>query len=140
MSIELPVATRHRRDTTDKLLKATLNPNKQQQHSSQCNNLEELRSLLISCFSDLPISVTLPSMFGCWPLCRRRTLGINCWMRQDGWLEDCLTYLMLHNQKTERLGLPPKKIRFSGTVAAIEKVPHIPFFAVSKKNATHKFT
>ena len=27
MSIELPVATRHRRDMTEKLLKATLNPN-----------------------------------------------------------------------------------------------------------------
>ena len=27
MSIELPVATRHRRDMTGKLLKATLNPN-----------------------------------------------------------------------------------------------------------------
>ena len=31
VSIELPVATRHRRDMTEKLLKATLNPNKQQQ-------------------------------------------------------------------------------------------------------------
>ena len=29
MSIELPVATRHRRDMTKKLLKATLNPNSQ---------------------------------------------------------------------------------------------------------------
>ena len=27
MSIELPVTTRHRRDMTEKLLKATLNPN-----------------------------------------------------------------------------------------------------------------
>ena len=27
MSIELPVATRHRRDMTEKLLKATINPN-----------------------------------------------------------------------------------------------------------------
>ena len=27
VSIELPVATRHRRDMTEKLLKATLNPN-----------------------------------------------------------------------------------------------------------------
>ena len=34
MSIELPVATRHRCDMTEKLLKATLNPNKQQQHNS----------------------------------------------------------------------------------------------------------
>ena len=33
LSIEHPVATRHRRDMTAKLLKATLNPNKQQQHS-----------------------------------------------------------------------------------------------------------
>ena len=33
VSIELPVATRHRRDMTEKLLKATLNSNKQQQHS-----------------------------------------------------------------------------------------------------------
>ena len=31
VSIELPVATRHRRDMTEKLLKATLNPNEQQQ-------------------------------------------------------------------------------------------------------------
>ena len=31
LSIELPVATRHRRDMTEKLLKAMLNPNKQQQ-------------------------------------------------------------------------------------------------------------
>ena len=30
VSIELPVATRHRRDITEKILKATLNPNKQQ--------------------------------------------------------------------------------------------------------------
>ena len=29
MSIELPVATRHRRDMTEKLLKAMLNPNTQ---------------------------------------------------------------------------------------------------------------
>ena len=33
MSIELLVATRHRRDMTEELLKATLNPNKQQQPS-----------------------------------------------------------------------------------------------------------
>ena len=32
MSIELPVATRHYRDMTEKLLKVTLNPNKEQQH------------------------------------------------------------------------------------------------------------
>ena len=31
LSIKFPVATRHRRDMTEKLLKATLNPNKQQQ-------------------------------------------------------------------------------------------------------------
>ena len=31
VSIELPVATRHRRDMTEKLFKATLNPKKQQQ-------------------------------------------------------------------------------------------------------------
>ena len=36
MSIELPVATRHRRDMTEKLLKATLNPNKQQQQHKGC--------------------------------------------------------------------------------------------------------
>ena len=34
VSIELPVATRHRRDMTEKLLKATLNPNNQQQQQS----------------------------------------------------------------------------------------------------------
>ena len=31
VNTELPVVTRHRRDMTEKLLKATLNPNKQQQ-------------------------------------------------------------------------------------------------------------
>ena len=30
VNTELPVETRHRRDMTDQLLKATLNPNKQQ--------------------------------------------------------------------------------------------------------------
>ena len=38
MSIELPVATRHRRDITEKLLKAVLDPNKQQQQSI-CQNV-----------------------------------------------------------------------------------------------------
>ena len=37
VSTELPVATRHHRDMTEKLLKATLNPNKQQQ---QQNNID----------------------------------------------------------------------------------------------------
>ena len=32
VSFELPVATKHHRDMTEKLLKATLNSNKQQQH------------------------------------------------------------------------------------------------------------
>ena len=36
VSTELPVATRHRRDMTEKLLKATLNPNKQQQQQPFC--------------------------------------------------------------------------------------------------------
>ena len=36
VSIELLVATRHRRDMTEKLLKATLNPNKQQQQQHFC--------------------------------------------------------------------------------------------------------
>ena len=31
VGIELPAATRHRRDLTEKLLEAALNPNKQQQ-------------------------------------------------------------------------------------------------------------
>ena len=31
-SIELPVTTRHRRDMTENLFKATLSSNKQQQH------------------------------------------------------------------------------------------------------------
>ena len=31
VNIEFPIATRHRRDMTEKFLKATLNPNKQQQ-------------------------------------------------------------------------------------------------------------
>ena len=33
VSTELPVATRHHRNMTEKLLKATSNPNKQQQHT-----------------------------------------------------------------------------------------------------------
>ena len=36
MSIELPVATRHCRDMIEKLFKATLNPNKQQQQNKGC--------------------------------------------------------------------------------------------------------
>ena len=36
VSIELPVATRHRCDITEKLLKATLNPNKQQREHKGC--------------------------------------------------------------------------------------------------------
>ena len=39
MSIELPVATRHCRDTTEKLLTATLNPNKQQQRFGTGNGV-----------------------------------------------------------------------------------------------------
>ena len=42
VSIELPVTTRHRRDMTEKLLKATLNPNKQQQqHYCSCQEPAE---------------------------------------------------------------------------------------------------
>ena len=44
MSIELPVATRHRRDMTEKLLKATLTPNKQQQQQQE---RRELGALLV---------------------------------------------------------------------------------------------
>ena len=36
--IELPVATRHRRDMTEKMMKATLNPNKQQQTMAQTHH------------------------------------------------------------------------------------------------------
>ena len=36
VSTERPDATRHRRDMTEKLLKATLNPNKQQQQHKGC--------------------------------------------------------------------------------------------------------
>ena len=36
VSIELPVATRHHCDMTEKLLKAALNPNKQQQQHKGC--------------------------------------------------------------------------------------------------------
>ena len=43
VSIELPVATRHRRDMTEKLLEATLNPNKQQQYPVR-HNLKILSS------------------------------------------------------------------------------------------------
>ena len=44
VNIELPVATRYRRDMTEKLLKATLNPNKQQREKKfllQSHNLSE---------------------------------------------------------------------------------------------------
>ena len=40
VSIELPVATRNRRDMTEKLLKATLNPNKQQQEQQDSVSLD----------------------------------------------------------------------------------------------------
>ena len=36
VSIELPVASRHRRDMNEKLWKATLNPNKQQKQHKGC--------------------------------------------------------------------------------------------------------
>ena len=36
VSTELPVATRYRRDMTEQLLKATLNPNKQKQQHKGC--------------------------------------------------------------------------------------------------------
>ena len=65
VSNELPVVTRHRRDMTEKLLKATLNPNKQQQlfipeiwaasWQNQQNGLcaqRRLRSALASALSD----------------------------------------------------------------------------------------
>ena len=42
MSIELPVATRHRHDMTEKLLKATLNTNKQQHDLILSNGLIHL--------------------------------------------------------------------------------------------------
>ena len=39
VSTELSVATRHRRDMTEKLLKVTFNPNKQQQEEMNINIL-----------------------------------------------------------------------------------------------------
>ena len=48
VSIELPVATRHHRYMTEKLLKATFNPNKQQQQHKGCAHytVHSLESLL----------------------------------------------------------------------------------------------
>ena len=49
VSIELPVATRRRRDMTEKLLKVTLNPNKQQQQTgcpSKTDQTVRLRRLI----------------------------------------------------------------------------------------------
>ena len=49
VSIELPVATRHRRDMTENLLKATLNPNKQQQQTlrnASCSFVHSSASVL----------------------------------------------------------------------------------------------
>ena len=40
VSTELPVATRNRRDMTEKLLKVTYNPNKQQQEQQDSVNLD----------------------------------------------------------------------------------------------------
>ena len=45
VSTELPVATRHRRDMTEKLLKATLNPNKQQQQEVSFPKNEAVQSI-----------------------------------------------------------------------------------------------
>ena len=53
VSIELPVATRHRRDMTDKLLKAMLNPNKQQHLSSLQRNTDDLMQFIVSVFSSV---------------------------------------------------------------------------------------
>ena len=39
MSIELPVATRYRRDMTEKLLKATFNPNTHTHPGSSCEKM-----------------------------------------------------------------------------------------------------
>ena len=53
MSIELSVATRRRRDMTEKLLKATLNPNKQQQLDSiGKNNVRNAQSKTVAKHSD----------------------------------------------------------------------------------------
>ena len=49
VSTELPVVTSHRRDMTEKLLKATLNPNKQQQQQvfEILESLYKLRMFLL---------------------------------------------------------------------------------------------
>ena len=53
MSIELSVATGHRRDMTEKVLKATLNPNKQQQLDSiGKNNVRNAQSKTVVKHSD----------------------------------------------------------------------------------------
>ena len=39
---ELPVATRHRRDMTEKLLQATLNPNKQQHNYNRDKSISHV--------------------------------------------------------------------------------------------------
>ena len=45
----LPVATRHRRDMTKKLLKSTLNPNKQQQQQQQQQHIYYNQILKYTC-------------------------------------------------------------------------------------------
>ena len=54
VSIELSVATRHRRDMTEKLLKATLNPNKQQQQLDSIgkNNVRNAQGKTVAKYSD----------------------------------------------------------------------------------------
>ena len=48
VSVELPVTTRDHHDLTEKLLKATLNSNKQQHISSLQRNIDDLMKFLFS--------------------------------------------------------------------------------------------
>ena len=57
MSIELSVATRHRRDMTEKMLKAMLNANKQQQQLKGCAHYTSHFSLYKPDAQVLPSSV-----------------------------------------------------------------------------------
>ena len=73
VSIELPVATRHRRDMTEKLLKATLNPNTH----TLSTNLEE--STWIAVVDHWAAS----SEFGTYRLCEQRRFRRACAFAQS---------------------------------------------------------
>ena len=79
VSMELPVITRHRRDMTEKMLKVTLNPNKQQQQPSckwsvkvklaflECMTQNVLRTLAILLSCSAMLSCYLAILLSCCP-------------------------------------------------------------------------